>query len=172
MTLATSTTNMPSSSPDLATRLVALAVPAALGALSALHVAWGLGSHWPASSERALATRVLGEAQMPPAAASLAVAAALLVAGVVVRRAAGSGASTTVRRAALGVSAVLLLRGVAFIPLDLANGLSEPFARWDLVLYSPLCLALGAGALFLARPGGHKAPAPDTATRRSFRDVR
>lgn len=46
---------------------------------------------------------------------------------------------------------VLTARGALFPPVDLAGGLSTEVQRLDLLVYSPLCLALGLGAAIVAR---------------------
>lgn len=135
-------------------RVAALLVPAALTAIAALHAAWALGSSWPAADEQALAEAVFSaserDAGLPPAAATWAVAGALLAAAGIVRSAGTGTRSRTVRRAAWAVSGVFLARGVVFVPSDVLGGLRETYQRYDLALYSPLCLALGAGAALAA----------------------
>jgi len=46
---------------------------------------------------------------------------------------------------------VLLARGVGGIPLSLINGLDTRFGRLDVLLYSPLCVALSCGAVLADR---------------------
>jgi hypothetical protein len=46
---------------------------------------------------------------------------------------------------------VLLVRGAAYIPIDMIGTLETEYARLDLAIYSPLCLALGLGAAIVAR---------------------
>jgi len=43
------------------------------------------------------------------------------------------------------------VRGAIYPPIDLSHGLASDYDRIDLVLYSPLCLLLGLGALAVAR---------------------
>jgi hypothetical protein len=140
---------------DRPARMAAVAVPATLAALSALHVAWALGSPWPAGSREALADAVLsGSEGMPPDWASWAVAALLLAGAGVVRRAAGPSATAPGRALALALSGAFLLRSVAYVPGDLAGGLETTYQRLDLAVYAPLCLLIGVGAAAVARRHG------------------
>ena len=43
------------------------------------------------------------------------------------------------------------MRGVAYVPSDLRGGPGDTYERLDLAVYSPLCLALGAGSAVVAR---------------------
>jgi hypothetical protein len=139
--------------PDRAARVAGVAVPATLAALAALHAVWAAGSPWPAHSAADLADAVLGTDSdaMPPAWASAAVAGALLGAAAAVRRAARAEASVGARALALGVAGVFGLRGAIGVPLDLTGGLRRRFQRLDLALYAPLCGAICAGAVAVAR---------------------
>ncbi len=121
-------------------------VPGTLAAIAALHAAWALGWRWPGGSDAALADRVVGYgAELPPDWLTGLVAAVLLTAAALVR-AGANGARGRVRLAAWAVVGVLVVRGAVYPPIDLAGGLDTTFSRLDLALYSPLCLALGAGA--------------------------
>ena len=51
------------------------------------------------------------------------------------------------------MTGVLVARGLLYIPIDLANGLDGSYDRLDLAIYSPLCLALGAGTAWLLTRG-------------------
>jgi hypothetical protein len=137
---------------DRGGRLAGVAVPLTLAALSALHVAWALGSAWPAGSRDALAEAVLSSSEgMPPDWASWAVAGGLIGAAVAVRRAARGTPSTRARAAALAVAGAFLLRSVAYLPSDLAGGLETVYQRLDLAVYAPLCLAIGVGTAAIVR---------------------
>ncbi len=134
-------------------------VPAALLGLSALHTAWALGSPWPAANRRELAERVFTQAEigkfdggMPPAAATWAVAGALAgMAGAVA--AAGAGVrSRGLGRVTWAIAAVFGARSVAYLPSDLARGgPSDAYQRLDLTVYAPLCAAISAGTVAVAR---------------------
>lgn len=142
------------------TQLAGVAVPSVLATLAGLHAAWALGWTWPGGSEHALAERVVGADELPPESAVWGMAAVLLAAAGLVASAARGARARTVRIAAWGVAAGLLVRGVVLLPSDLLGGLDTPFERLDLAVYSPLCLALGAGAAtVLWRTGGARTSA-------------
>jgi hypothetical protein len=118
-----------------------------LGAAGALHLAWALGSTFPARSSRELADLVGGTDAMPGPTACAAVAGALAISAVGV-----STRGTWPRRIATMTAATLIGRGVGGLVVS-ATGTGSATARfryWDLRLYSPLCLALGAGAALAA----------------------
>ncbi len=137
-----------------AARAGRVAVPAGLTAIAAVHAAWALGWRWPGGSDAALAERVVGGTDLPSAEATWAVAAALLAAAGLVRAAGDANAPKVVRTGAWTVAGVLLARGIGGPVADLAGGLQGPYVRLDLMIYSPLCLALGAGAAAVAASAG------------------
>ena len=121
-----------------------------LAGVSALHLVWASGSHWPARSERALADAVAGSRRMPPPAASAVVGVGAAVAAAWVPAARG-------RLGALGtglIGAGLLARGVAGgVVAARALGMPETsrrFRRLDERWYRPLCLVLGTAAMSTA----------------------
>ncbi|MDQ6698535.1 MAG: DUF3995 domain-containing protein [Actinomycetota bacterium] len=120
-----------------------------LAGVAALHVGWACGSTWPFPNATALADTVVGAPDVPPPAACFAVAGALATAAALV---AGVPARAPLLRKVgqIGVASVLAARaGLGFAGrTDLAvRGSASPrFRRWDRRLYSPLCLALAAGA--------------------------
>jgi hypothetical protein len=120
-----------------------------LAAIGGLHFAWARGSSFPFADRDALADSVVGADAVPSSSASVAVGALLTVASVLVaglpigpRRLRRLGVAT--------VAGVLTVRGVAGLSgrTDLLSpGSSSPrFRRLDRAFYSPLCLALAAGA--------------------------
>ncbi|MGH2823592.1 MAG: DUF3995 domain-containing protein, partial [Thermoleophilaceae bacterium] len=110
-------------------RLLGVLVPGTLAGLAALHGAWALGWRWPGSSDQELADYVVGYgAGLPSAGLTWAVAALLLAAAATVR-AGANGARGPVRKAAWGVSGVLLARGLVSIPIDLARSLEDVYDR-------------------------------------------
>jgi hypothetical protein len=128
-------------------------VSGTLVTIAALHAAWALGWRWPGGSDQALADHVVGNgAALPPDSLTWLVAATLLTGAAIVR----AGARGRLRPAAWAVAGVLLARGAVYIPIDLAGGLDDTYSRLDLAIYSPLCLALGAGTvrLLTRAPGG------------------
>lgn len=135
-----------------ATTVATAGVPAGLASIAVLHAAWALGWRWPGGSDRELAETVVGAgAELPPRVAIWAVAGALALAGGLVAAAARPGAGRLERVGAWGVAGTLLLRGAVSPVADIAGGLDARYERLDLLLYSPLCLALGAGAALVAR---------------------
>lgn len=115
--------------------------------LAALHVAWGIGSPWPAKSHADLVELVVGlprDKPFPGFIACQAVAVCFLAAGVMVILAATNQPSIWSRIAIYGLASLFTLRTIA--------GYAEPYLRpwttklpyhhWNRVLYSPLCLLL------------------------------
>ncbi len=136
-------------------RLVGDITASALLAISALHAAWGVGVTWPGSDPQSLASKVVGGATVPSSLDCFAVAALLVAAsGFVVARTRPNtrlGRMLPAPMSGLGVGAlgtVLVVRsGVGW--LGSATNLirtTDEFRRLNLVLYSPLCAALAAGA--------------------------
>jgi hypothetical protein len=115
-----------------------------------LHVYWALGGHWPGRDLKSMVDTVVGApvsaAPGPVACALVAIllglAGALVVGTVVVD-------SVVVDVGAIGVAVVFLLRGlIGFVDVRLRPSTKgSRFARLNVVLYSPLCLALGTLAL-------------------------
>jgi hypothetical protein len=121
-----------------------------LGALAALHTAWGLGSSFPFRDRGGLADAVIGRTTVPPARACFTVASLLAVGTALVLHLVPmpkwfrSGALAT-------MAAVFLLRSAAGFSAKtslLSRGSdSDRFRRLDRQLYSPLCLLLAIGTL-------------------------
>jgi di/tricarboxylate transporter len=133
-----------------------------LSLIAALHVYRGFGGLWPAADTRSLIDTAVGDPrmrQMPSTAITLVVAALIFASGVFAL-AAQARASRIVRlfiKAAITTTALVFVgRGVSGCALreDIRSRLSNPFATYDQLFYSPLCLVLGAAflALFFARP--------------------
>ncbi len=131
---------------------------AAFAILAALHGYWALGGFWPGHDSESLARTVVGS---PPGSAAPGpwacglVTALLIAAAAVVLGAAGllplPASAEHVRWVALAGAAVLLLRGLlGFVDTRLRPAsVGSPFARLNVLVYSPLCLLL-AGLVFLA----------------------
>ena len=129
-----------------------IVVPAALGTIAAIHAAWALGWRWPGGTDEALGERVVGAGAELPAEPLVWAVAVILGGAATVVAAVGAGRRERFLRAATwSVSGVLIARGALFIPVDLISGLDSIFAKLDLTLYSPLCIALGLGAAIVAR---------------------
>ncbi len=133
----------------------------ALLGLAGVHVAWALGSTWPVADVGELARTVVGvePERMPGPAPTLAIAALLAAAAALLAarasRRGGPGLQRLARTGVAGVAAVLGLRGLGGLAMSLPQVLAgEPnsYARWDVALYSPLCLALAGLAVACARP--------------------
>jgi hypothetical protein len=124
--------------------------------LAGLHVAWASGSSWPAGDRAELADLMAGRAggSVPSPAQCLAVATLLTSASALV--AGRPRRLPRLRRiGAAGVTTALGVRGACGMAgrTDLVSpGSTSPrFRRLDRRYYSPLCLALAAGALASAR---------------------
>ncbi|MFG3049624.1 DUF3995 domain-containing protein [Kitasatospora sp. NPDC048239] len=141
-----------------AVRVTGAAVAGVLAATGALHAVWTV-TPWPARTPEEFADTVIGTGDtVPPVAACLAVAGLLGTAAYLVGAEAGvlpaAGAKRVRRAGVRTVAGVLLARGAAG-PL-LFGGLTERterFKRLNARYYSPLCLALGAGAAVVAAAG-------------------
>ncbi len=140
--------------PSSVARIAAGTTVGVLGVLSALHLAWGLGSSIPFRSRDELADAVVGTSLVPPPRACFAVAGALAAGAAVA--APVVPVPPGVRRPALRVMAgVFALRGalglVGRTDLVSRGSNSERFLRLDRRLYAPLCVALSLGALTASR---------------------
>lgn len=135
--------------------VVAYVVAAVLGALAALHVFWAFGG--TAGAVTAVPERD-GAPLFRPGPAACALVAALLAAAAAIVWAKGAAWSPRgLPRGALTVGAYAV--AVAFIGRAIGDfrwvgffkrRRGTRFARNDTWMYSPLCLALGAGALVVA----------------------
>jgi hypothetical protein len=121
--------------------------------IAALHAYWGIGGCWPAASAERLAKAVVGRTNirhMPSPGACLLVAAILASVAAWPLFAARLVPEPWPHRltvlAGAGVAAVFVGRGLAGYTSAWRRRFSEePFARLDRLVYSPLCLLLGAG---------------------------
>ncbi|MFD9484984.1 DUF3995 domain-containing protein [Streptomyces sp. NPDC059991] len=139
------------------TKLAGGAAAVGLGAAGALHGIWTF-SAWPLASRAEIARTVVGvaEADLPTPELTAAVAAALGAASYLIAARAGLVPQVRprrlVRHGVWGVAGVLLLRGTAGLVSSGLTPTSRPpeFIRWDLALYSPLCLTLGGLTAYVA----------------------
>jgi len=126
-----------------------------LFALAGLHVAWGRGSSFPFSDPDDLGDAVIGRTSVPSPAACFAVAGALTIAGALVADVPRLPRGVQ-HLGVTGVGLVLATRaGLGFSGRTDAvsrGSVSTRFRRLDRRLYSPLCLALAAGAMTSRRP--------------------
>ncbi len=142
--------------------LIAVLLTAILSFIAALHAYWALGGVWPGRDKSSLGRIVVGNPRLlgvPPA--SLTAIVAALIAGaaawpLLLSPVTARIASPEIARIMTGLLAIVfLLRGLAgYLPVLQRRHSAEPFASLNRVLYSPLCLALGAGFLILAFSGG------------------
>jgi len=132
---------------------LAVLLSAVVLVIAGLHAYWGLGGCWPATSAERLAKAVVGRTSirhMPSPGACFLVAAMLAGVAAWPLFAAGLVPEPWPRRltvlAGIGVAAVFVGRGLAGYTSAWRRRFSEePFARLDRLVYSPLCLLLGAG---------------------------
>lgn len=141
---------------------LAILVFGVLTVIAALHAYWGLGGLWPGSDVRTLIDAVIGDPRMnamPPAWMTFVVTALIFSSGVfallsTVR--APRFVRLFIKAAVAFIALIFLARGVSgyALPASIRAGMSEPFATFDQLYYSPLCLILGIAfvALFFARP--------------------
>jgi hypothetical protein len=134
--------------------IVAVFLTIALLLLAALHISWAIGFWIPIRDEATLARTVVGAkgvSRMPGAIACAMVAVALAFAASLP----WTPAFPFQPLFMVGAAVVFLLRGMAaYLPSWRKLTPEQPFARLDRQVYGPLCLAIGAGYLFLVFPGG------------------
>jgi len=115
---------------------------------------WANGSPWPAASWDELADTVVGRRPFPGQGPTWTVAALLATATLTTSVRSGlvpfpgGREMVLVRIGSKAVAATLLARGAVGAVVSAFNvGATTPaFRRWNLAVYSPLCLALGAAA--------------------------
>jgi hypothetical protein len=129
---------------------------ATLLGIGGLHGAWGLGVYWPGQDSLSLANRVVGGSKFPSSfdcfvvASLLGGAAGLVVANTYPSSVLGRAVPSRIRGLGVGVVAsVLGARGALGMISSVVNlpATTQEFRRLNLSLYSPLCMALGLGAL-------------------------
>ncbi|NHC47434.1 DUF3995 domain-containing protein [Motilibacter aurantiacus] len=127
---------------------------AALVATAGVHLAWAAGSPWPFADHDTWRRSILDAKMAEPRPADYAAVVAALLAGSGAMLAAGGAAVPGWRRlprplrtaAPWGVVGALALRGgLGLLLVDPARH-GEDFTRLNRRVYSPLCLALAAGA--------------------------
>lgn len=130
-----------------------------LALVAALHAAWMVTS-WPLESDAEFAEVVVGstEGQAPPAAASAAMALLLGIAAWLIWRRARAPLEAQpwyVRIGAWVVATVLLIRGALGLLVSGLDVTTSPprYDLWDVRIYSPVCLVLGALSLLVAVAG-------------------
>lgn len=148
--------------PTRARRVAGVATGTALVGVGLLHAAWASRlTSWPGRDVTDLARTVVGNDRFPSSRATLTVAGLCVAAGagVATRTLEVTGPPRVVTHAAsrtvAGVLAARGLGGLVVSGLGLASS-TRSFRRNDLIAYSPLCLALAAGAW---AAGGTRRPA-------------
>lgn len=123
----------------------------ALAVLALVHAHWALGGHWPEKDPGRLAELVVGTRGPMPSPLACWVVAGLLAGAALLTLGASGWLSLPfpgwfVEIAAWCVVVVFTLRGLGgFFDARLRPGIRGlPYHRWNLVLYSPLCLILAA----------------------------
>ena len=150
--------NAPPNSAGLKRSSLGLATAGALTTAAALHGAWAAGSTFPVADRTELAELVVGTSKFPSRDAAIAVAGLLSAAAGLVAIDSSTQLSSNrvgriVRLGTRTVATTLVLRGVGgllFEVLHLGTA-TEAFRKWNLRLYSPLCLLLGLGAGLVSR---------------------
>ena len=138
----------------LSKTVAGVALGAVFGILAALHVCWAFGAAWGAG---VAVPEIDGRPKFVPSrAATLAVAAALAAAAIVVLARADLVLRSVPNRISQSAAAVLgtvfVLRAIGDFGVMgfFKSARRTRFAVWDTWLYSPLCLVLGLGTLWLA----------------------
>lgn len=142
-------------------RALAIAIFLTLAAIAALHAYWGLGGLWPGTDVRSLIDAVVGDPRltaMPSREITFIVVGLIFASGVFALLAIAPLAGLArlfVKTAVAVIAAVFIARGISgyALPEAIRSRMSEPFATYDQLYYSPLCLLLGAAfvALLFAR---------------------
>lgn len=134
------------------TALLALLLTIGVGAVAAIHVMWGLGSHWPEASEEALVRGVVGDGRrrMPPPWQCFAVAAGLAAMALWPWYAVGRIADPVVLAGSYAIAGIFMARGIAGYSVRWRSHFKdEPFATRNRKYYSPYCLLIGIGYIAL-----------------------
>lgn len=138
-------------------KLLSICLFLLLSAIAALHAYWGLGGLWPGTTVQELIDTVVGDPRlsvMPPPLMTLIVAGLIFCAGCIalaMTRLLAIGPVWLARIGVIVLAAIFILRGLLGFFLNW-RGIeqTEPFATYDYLYYSPLCILIGAGFLILA----------------------
>jgi hypothetical protein len=154
---------------ERAARVAAVGVPATIAVVTVVHGAWAAGWHWPGGSEEALAQRILSSSStaMPPGALTWLTGGIFAASAAAVAATARGAGGRRARLATWATAGVFAARGVLGPLTDAFTGMGT-YERLDLTIYSPLCLAVAAGAATVAwsaseRPAIATAPRPGRA---------
>jgi hypothetical protein len=138
--------------------LITIALTLIMTAIAAIHAYWAAGGLWPGKTEHELVNTVIGIprlTRMPPA--WLTALAATVFAGVAAWPLLLAPIAARITTSGLTMAATLLLavvflgRGVTgYLPAWRHRHSAQPFATYDRLYYSPLCVVLGVGFVALA----------------------
>lgn len=134
------------------TVLLASLLTLGVGVVAVIHVMWGLGSHWPETSEEALVRGVVGDGRrrMPAPWQCFAVAIALAAMALWPWYALGRIDLPIVLAGTYTIAGVFIARGIAGYSVRWrAHFKDEPFATRNRKYYSPYCLLIGIGYIAL-----------------------
>jgi len=136
---------------------VAVGVSCILFVIALVHAYWAFGGSWPASERAELPRTVVGteDSGMPPQGITLVVACLIAVAACVpliwVRLLPSPVPSSLVALALWGLVLIFLSRGlITYTGFAARYSTVEPFVGLNRRYYSPLCLILGIGLMFVA----------------------
>lgn len=132
--------------------LLASLLTLGVGVVAVIHVMWGLGSHWPETSEEALVRGVVGDGRrrMPAPWQCFAVAIALAAMALWPWYALGRIDLPIVLAGTYTIAGVFIARGIAGYSVRWrAHFKDEPFATRNRKYYSPYCLLIGIGYIAL-----------------------
>lgn len=121
-------------------------------AIAGAHLIWAFGGSYPARTPELLARTVIGikGRNRVPRLASALIAVAILAAGIVALSLADPAPGVPMLGIGIVLALVFLGRGViGYTRSWQARTPVEPFRSMDRKFYSPLCLAIGAGFVFL-----------------------
>ena len=118
-------------------------------AISMVHMLWAFGSTYPAKNQKDLVRTVAGfkgVEKMPPRLASLAVSIIVFIAGLWALALTDPTPSLTLTLGGALFSAVFMMRGaLGYTSWWREKTPEQPFAAFDVKVYSPLCLFIGIG---------------------------
>ena len=136
--------------------LLARFISLTLLCIAGLHMYWGVGGVWPASNEQELVNTVVGfpgMEKMPSASSTFVVAFLIILSALIAQSSTMSGPPVfkwISRLAMFGVGTIFFARGVGgYFFEQLAWEPVEPFATYNRLFYSPLCLAIATGFFLL-----------------------
>jgi len=136
---------------------IAITIFLILSATALLHAAWGFGLVWPGIDQQSLVNTVIGDpniSQIPPLPITLAVAFAIAAAGICAlwgaRLIEMPLPQWMQKTGVIVLTFIFLIRGLAaYIPNGPLSNSTEPFATLNILYFSPLILAIGAGYAFI-----------------------